>query len=273
MEWNRYRSIVEEFDLILAHAKAAMEAIVGMRPGSDQERYAAEIFVKLLAHCVTLRSLSPDPSRQREKELWDLPSAAAIARCIVETFDAMAYVAARSAPAVEREFRVLLWELHDSNRRARTLEALGSTSEGYLAIVAKDQQLHKRVLDHPYFPSLPKRVQKSVVDRDPPDCYLSIREQCEANGVSHSYYTAVMMHLSQYVHTYPFSIHQLFRFRGGSNESLHLMALPLQYSMAFVSRAVEEFRALFPKHTPDAGPEARRKIDLWVGLVARGTRT
>src|SRR5256885_13807621 len=105
--WEKYRSIVEEFDLIFDYAKQLSDALVGEVPPTPQHRYAAELFVKLLAHCVTIRSISPDPRRQKPSELWDLPSVAAIARCAIESFDAMAYIAARNSGAEEKEFRIL----------------------------------------------------------------------------------------------------------------------------------------------------------------------
>jgi hypothetical protein len=116
LDWERYKVLVSEYDLIFEYGKRISDALVGKTPATPHHSYASEIFIKLLAHCATLRSISPDPDRQKEKELWDLPSAAAVARCAIESFDAMAYIAARHASEEEKQLRLLLWELHDANR-------------------------------------------------------------------------------------------------------------------------------------------------------------
>lgn len=272
ISWDAYKRCVEDFDLIFNYAKKLSDSLVGEVPPSPQHRYAADLFIKLLAHCVTLRSISPDPERQKTAELWDLPSVAAIARCVVESFDAMAYIAAKRCESDEKEFRVLLWELHDSNRRFKMLSALGISGEQYFELVKKEQQLHKHVVAHAYFAKIGKNHQKRVEARDPPESYVSTKDQCESNGVNHSYYLAVTMHLSQFVHSHPFAIHQLSKFQGGSAEALDLMSLPIQYTMAFLSRAIEEWRAIFPSHSSAPSNAATHKIRLWNHWVSHGTR-
>lgn len=272
ISWDTYKAVVEEFDLIFDYAKQLSDSLVGKVAPTPQHRYAADLFIKLLAHCVTLRSISPDPKRQKTAELWDLPSVAAIARCAIESFDAMAYIAAKHCEPEEREFRVLLWELHDSNRRYKMLSALGVSGEQYFELVKKEQLLHTRVMAHAHFAKIGKGHQKKIEARDPPESYVSTKDKCESSGVSHSYYLAVTMHLSQFVHSHPFALHQLSKFQGGSAEALDLMSLPIKYTMAFLSRSIEEWRSIFPNHTLTPSETVARKIKLWNHWVSNGTR-
>jgi hypothetical protein len=152
------------------------------------------------------------------------------------------------------------------------LDAIGTTDERYFALVAKEQKLHERVLAHPFFSKIPKNYQKKVEERNPPESFVSAREQCKSNRVNHAYYTAVTMHMSHFVHTHPFSVHQLFGFKGGASDALHQMSLPLQYAMAFLSRAIEEWSSLFPEATPHPSSEVERKMKLWNALIERGTK-
>ena len=272
ISWDRYKNVVKEFDLIFDYAKQLSDALVGEVPPTPQHRYAAELFIKLLAHCATLRGISPDPTRQKTSELWDLPSVAAIARCVIESFDAMAYIASRHSESEEKEFRVLLWELHDSNRRFKMLSALGITGDRYFELVTTEQQLHARVVAHPHFTKIGRNHQKKIEARDPPESYVSLKDQCASNGVSHSYYLAVTMHLSQFVHSHPFALHQLSKFQGGSTEALDQMSLPIQYAMAFLSRAIEEWRSIFLNHSLAPSETVAHKIKLWIYWVSNGTR-
>lgn len=272
MEWSKYSAIITEYDQILDHGKTFSSLLEGKTPAEEHESYGEQIFTKLLAHCVTLRLLSPDPDRETPRQLWDLASVSAIARSAIETYDAFAYIALGNVSPEEREFRILLWELHDTNRRAKMLEHIGSTDTRYFDIVAKDQRLLEQVLSHQAFPQITKSIQKKVHDRDPPAYYLTQRERCIAHGINFDYYTAATMQLSQYVHTLPFSVHQLFCFKAGTNEALHLMAMPLQYTLAFLCKCVVGIRVLFPAVQLRASQDTERKISLWTTLVERGVK-
>ena len=273
MEWSRYTALVAEYDAISSSAQAVSAELVGLVPTTPHRGYSEQIFVKLLAHSISLRQLSPDPDRKTSGELWDLASVSAIARSIVETYDALAYMALGEASLEERQFRILLWELHDSNRRCKMLEAIGSSDPRYFEIVSKDQKLHDRVIAHVLFAQLNKSLQKKVRDREPPSYHLSQRERCLAYRINYDYYNAVTMQLSQYVHTLPFAIHQLFNFKASSPEALHLMSLPIQYAVAFLSRAVEGMRLLFPEATSRSAPSVEQSIAVWSGVVERGVKS
>ena len=271
MEWSKYTALVAEYDGILVSANACSAALVGGSAAAQFEGYAEQIFVKLLAHSTTLRHLCPHPAR-RAGELWDLASVSVIARSIIEAYDALAYVALGELSSEEREFRVLLWELHDTNRRCKMLAAIGSTDPQYFEIVLRDQKLHERVMSNPLFVRLGTGVQKKIEAREPPHYSLSQRDRCTAYRVDYDYYNAATMQLSQYVHTLPFAIHQLFLFRASSPEALHLMSLPVQFALSFLSRAIEDMRLVFPAISVRSSAQIERSIAVWSGVVERGVR-
>ena len=273
MDWKRYASVIAEYDAILAYAKQVSTALVGIVPNERYQQYAEQIFVKMLAHCVTLRLLAPDPSRRIPAELWDLASVSAIARAVIEAYDAMAYVALGDIEPEEREFRLLLWELHDANRRAKMLESIGSTDPRYFEILTTGKSLRAKAIVLPFFSRTNKTVQKKIEDGDPPPFHLSQRERCAAYRINFDYYNAMTMQLSQYVHTLPFSIHQLFEFKAGSPEALHLMSLPMQYMLAFLSRGVEGIRSLFPEAGAAPSASVDNSIKVWSGVLERGVKS
>jgi hypothetical protein len=272
LDWESYKELIDDFDSVLAYGKEVSASTVGMVADTDQKRYGEKIFVKLLAHCMTIRTLAPDPNRAKANELWDLSSLSAVARSAVETHDSFMHITQTGVTAEESEFRILLWELHDHTRRAKMLAAIGSSSPDYFEVVSKEQKLYERTLQHPFFLSIRGTYQKKIKDRDPPAFYFSQRDRCVVFRVDPDYYNAVTMQLSQYVHTFPFSLHQLFNFKAGTPDALHLMALPIRYSLAFLLRTIEGMMALFPGVASSPSPQVQTLMDVWSAILERGIK-
>ncbi len=271
--WNDYRAEIREYDGVLEYAKAVSASLVGHKTPSTNASYAEQIFVKALSHSVIARRLAPDPERKVEAELWDVPSISAIARCVIDAHDAFVYIAATGVAQEEREFRVLLWEAHDKTRRAKMLTAIGSISPEAKRICTEAEELVQTVVAHPVFAMLRKDLQKKTRAGDPPAFHMSQRELCEYANVNYDYYTAITVQLSNHVHTYPFSIKQLFNFRAGNLDSLRLMALPLQYVIPFLVRMTDGMRDLFPGKTPEPPSRTARSMELWRILSTQGVRS
>lgn len=271
-EWTRYQKTVREFEAILEHAKAVSSSLVGTIPGEDHMSYGEQIFVKLLAHCVTMRRLAPDPYRRTPNELWDLPSMAAIARCAIEAHDAFLYIATGAITSEERDFRLRLWEFHDKTRRLRMLEAIGSKDPKTDEIRLESVRLFDEVRTHPFFVLVSAGVRRKVLDGDPPPFHLSQRERCDAFGINYDYYNAITMQLSQYVHSLPFSVHQLFSFRAGTSDVLPLMSLPMQFVLPFLSRVTDEMRLAFPEKAPRPPSRTAKTMALWRIISSQGVK-
>jgi hypothetical protein len=271
--WDDYRSEVRQFDAILEHARAVSNSLVGKKTPSTNASYAEQIFVKAISHCLVMRQLAPDPDRKRPDELWDVPSISAVARCVVEAHDAFIYICAPGEAADEASFRVLLWEAHDKTRRVRMLNAIGSRDPRNSKMIKEAGELVAKLHAHPKFPTLRKELQKKISAGDPPACHLSQRELCAAASVDHDYYIAVTMQLSQYVHTFPFAVRQLFSFRAGNLESLRLIALPLQFCIPFLARITEGVRELFPAETPDPPSRTAQAMALWRSISTTGVKS
>ncbi|CAN5432850.1 hypothetical protein BH11PSE9_BH11PSE9_22150 [soil metagenome] len=270
--WSEYRSEIREFDAILEYAKAVSNALIGKTSPSPSASYAEQIFVKALSHCIVVRQLAPDPSRKRPSELWDVPSISAVARCVIDAHDAFFYIGALGCTAEEAAFRQLLWEAHDKTRRARMLRAIGSSDSRNPKLFAEENELLAKLMKHPLFATIRKELQKSVARGDPPAYHLSQKEICAAASVDHDYYIAVTMQLSQHVHTYPFSVRQLFAFRAGALESLRLMALPVQYTIPFLTRMTEGMRDHFPGFIPEPPSRTARAMAVWREISTAGIK-
>lgn len=271
--WRKYQRSARQFDAVLDHAKAVSSSLVGLTAPSKSASYGEQIFVTMLAHCMTLRRIAPDPHESTSDEFWDLPSMCAIARCAIEAHDSFMYIAAAAVPLDEREFRISLWKLHDKTRRLKMLEAIESETPEVDVIRNDVQVLTSKLVSHPIFQTTRQDIQRKVTEGDPPSFHLSQRVRCSAAGLNFDFYNTVTMQLSQYVHTLPFALHQLFLFRAGSEEALGLMSLPLDYIVPFLVRVTTEMRLLFPTRTPEAPARTARTMAVWTAIYERGVST
>jgi hypothetical protein len=153
------------------------------------------------------------------------------------------------------------------------LDAIGSSNPQKDQIQAEAKRLLGEIQSHALFSSFRLEIQKKILKGDPPAFHLSQRELCQEWEVNHDFYVAVTMQLSQYVHTFPISVHQLFNFRAGSLESLRLMALPLQFALPFLARTIEGMHIIFSGKTPEAPSRTLRTMELWQIVSKQGTKS
>jgi hypothetical protein len=267
---SRYRDAYDEFSSLLAYAVALIEAQAGHEPDNEREFYGERIFGKLVCHGMSLKRLSPSPPPVHARELWDVSSSYAIARTLIETYDALAYVAFELLEPMEREFRLSLWKLHAEERRAEMLRLIGSTEA--VALQARVVELKQAMLAHPFLPQAGTELRMKLQKGEIPPYHLTQRERGKRAEIDRDYHRAVVMHLSSHVHTHPFSVYQLFQFQAGEPECLRLMSIPLQYSAAFLAKAIDGMIAIFHPRVPAVSPTLRRALDSWNELLRKGVK-
>lgn len=266
MQLERYKKIAGEFFLVLETGKRVSSRLVGFQTNATHLTYADPIFTKLLAHAISLYRLSPQ-LEETNVELWDMPSACAVARCIIEAHDVLEYIAFAAISEQDREFRLLVWKLHDQQRRSKMLHSMQSTHPEAMPIHNRAAELLNKVEAHPLFQTMNKSIQGHIRSGDAPAFLLSQRDRNVANGVNHQYHTVATMALSQYVHTLPMSVHQLFEFKAGTPEALHLSSMPIQYSLGFMARAIERMVETFPSGAVSLTPEQATVLSVWGAIV------
>ncbi|MDR7268963.1 uncharacterized protein YjiS (DUF1127 family) [Pelomonas saccharophila] len=265
--WADYRSKLREFDAVLEHGRAAAVTLGGLSAASPQVSYGQQIFLKLLAHCSALRRLAPDPTQPPPRELSDLPSMCALARCVIEAHDAFEYIAGHAVTESERGFRIRLWELHDATRRLKILGGTASANPAVATILADAARLQLALEAHEYMASLPAVPQAELRLRlrrsDPPDFHLTRRQRCALSGMDADWHKAVTMQLSLNMLTLPFSVQQSSQFQAGTPEALRLMAMPLLFALPFLARVIQSMDQLIPGKIPRPPSRTARTMALW----------
>ena len=188
-----------------------------------------------------------------------------------EAYDALAYVAIDDVQTSEREFQILLWKLHSEERRQKMLRLIGSTAPGVVDVDKNVTELRQKLTSHDFFNSADAGLKKKVQNGNVPPFHLSHADRNKRAGVNHEYYNAAVMFLSSYVHTYPFSVHQLMEFRAGDPESLRLMSLPVQHASGFLAKGIEGMSLVFGDVMPSPPEAASELLSTWIEIIGHGT--
>lgn len=246
MKIERYAEIMTEFETILRYGMEVSNRLVGSSVAERHLSYADTIYTKLLCHAISLQKLSPRATEKPKRELWDLSSACAIARCIIEAHDVLGYIVLNNISPEERDFRLLIWQLHDKQRRSKMLHSIHSKDPKANKIHKEARELMNEAITHTWYKNVPKHLQKKIADGDAPSFLLSQRDLNKANSVNYEYHVSATMWLSQYVHTFPMSLHQLFEFKAGTADALHISSIPIQYASGFMAKSIIGMASAFP---------------------------
>lgn len=265
---ERYRAILSEYDALIAHAASISQRLTGRPIDGQHMPYIDTIFTKMICHGISLRKLSPSADVYHVGEMWDLPSACAIGRALIETYDAMGYIGAMDISTSEREFRVLMWEMHDQKRRLEMLERIRSNAPQVEDIRARGDVLMRQISSHICYSGLSESAKHRVARGEAR--HLTHRELNAANGIDHSYYESATMFLSQYVHSLPLSLHQLMHLRAGEPEAIKLSSMPLQYAMPFIAKAITTMTKIWPDCEPMRSQKLDLQLQLWLAIAANG---
>jgi hypothetical protein len=273
MDDSIYDSVCSELDLLIKFGADLSNSLANKDALGDREYYGERVFSKLLCHAITLRRIVPSGLTPKEKgrsELWDISSVCTLARALIESYDAFFYIAVDEVEDSESDFRVLLWNLYSEERRLKKLSLIGSKAPQIENISGKVVDLRQNVTRHEFFSEINSNIQKRIDKCDAPAFYLSHSERNARASVNHSYYNSCIMFLFAYVHTFPFSINQLFRFKAGDPESLQIMSVPIQYATGFLSKGVDGMSHIFKGHVPEAPDEVSDLCLVWGGVIKNG---
>ncbi|MFM0052796.1 hypothetical protein [Caballeronia grimmiae] len=268
MTVSRYSAILAEYDLLLEEACGFSRRLTGRKVVETHLIWAEVIFTKMVCHAISLRRIAPTFHNGSDPELWDIGAACAVARTLVESFDALAYIALQAVTDPEREMRILLWELHDKEHRLTMLEGIGAAGPDIDRLRDDANMLRDAAMAHSFYGRLSKKVQQKTTAGETP-AYIQIqKDRNQSSGINHDYYLSVTMQLSQYVHTLPFALSQLRLTQARDPGALQIMSLPLQFSMPFMAKAIEGMGKLWPALRIKLPEDTQRTIDVWILLAA-----
>ncbi len=232
----------------LVQTMSAISAQLASLEGTSRQCLADKIFSKLYSHAHTIHLLAPKPN-SKAGTIWDLPSSAALTRVLIETYDALAYIALDEMTEDEFRFREAVMGYHSRKKRIDLHKRIGSNQRvpewENDAKSIKEQLLKPECLA--FFGSNTQR-RTEIEKNNGKDCsqHLSQRELNKARGVNHEQYSFFINFLSQHVHSYGMAIEILFDFEAGEEKSLNHMRKNLDIASLFLSKAIQGMFSLFP---------------------------
>lgn len=249
------------------------QSLASHKSDSQREHNAKLIFSKLVGHGISMYRLAPSgiiPEKPNSTEFWDVSSLFCLARALVESFDALAYVAIEEVTEEERSFRVCLWQLHAEDRKLHALKLIQSQRPELVSLATNIDILRNQLSALPFVGQLNKEARSEVFGRKIPPFHIRAPERNRRNGVNHEYYTASYILLSAHTHSYPMAIDQLAAFQAGDEESLRLIALPTQYAIGFISKSLLGIYQVFSQFVPPMQENVRDIVETWAGIVENG---
>jgi hypothetical protein len=232
----------------LVQTMSAISAQLASLEGTSRQCLADKIFSKLYSHAHAIHLLAPKPN-SKAGTIWDLSSSAALTRVLIETYDALAYIALDEMTEDEFRFRKAVMGYHSLKKRIDFHKRIGSNQQA--AELENDAKNIKEQLLKPeclaFWGSKSQRLNeiKKNDGRDYPH-HLDKRELNKARGVNHEKYSFFINFLSQHVHSYGMAIEILFDFEAGEEKSLIHMEKNLDIASLFLSKAILGMFSLFP---------------------------
>ena len=74
-------------------------------------------------------------------------------------------------------------------------------------------------------------------------------------------------YLSQYIHTFAYSVRQLSQFRAGDLDSLSLVSVVIDYASAYLAFAIRDYTKLFEDEAP-VPEQIAAIIHKWEGIAS-----
>lgn len=270
---ERYLEAISDLKRFATYCHAVSSSLAGKSAPGEREFYASIIFAKMTMHAITISRNTPRGlavETDFSGVVWDISSVCAMVRSLIESFDALAYVAVHPISDGSRSLRIQIWELHDKERRVSMLKLLGSTSPLVPQMEQEAEQLRATILASQLLDAVHPSLRGKIAKGECPDFLQTLEQRNQASEVSHTYYLGARMFLSSYVHTHPLSVHQLASFKAGDPHSLNLISLAVRYAVVFLAKAVEGMRYVFGSTLPAADEPTNRAVLIWCGIAKNG---
>jgi hypothetical protein len=162
----------------------------------------------------------------------------------------------------EKQFRLLLWKLHSETERRRMLDLIKSRNPLKQKIEDDISQLRSELINSPFFQQLDSKM-KRCAERGEFRRFFQRSKVAVNSGISANYADAVYKYLSQYVHTYSFSLADLARFKANELDSLDKIKVTLDYATSYLCFAVRDWVRLFQNQEQYLNGDIKRLISMW----------
>ena len=247
MDDKEYRESIIKLENLCQMAISLSNATFGRSVPSWREQIGSIIFGKICLTSIAILKLLPQSkfyTPTNSTIIWDVSSVCALSRALIDNFNVFHYLIIDQIDEKELEFRYTLWKLHSESERLRMLELIKSKSP-MDAIKKNIDDLKAEVKGNSFYQSLSEK-QKVKYLSGKEGIFLKGGQISERAGINPDYYKAAFKYLSNYTHTYAFSISQIALFRAGDSGTLSVLNAVLGYCTVYLSFAINCYTKIFP---------------------------
>jgi len=200
----------------------------------------------------------------------DWPSIASLSRSIFEGYLALFSLTISPRTKEDRELRLLWWNWHEINGRARSLDLVGSKNPEVANIRLKLKETKKKLQAHSQFSRIPKDLRETFEKgKRPYRALLERPRQISKNaGIIGEHFEAHYQFMSEAAHSQPFVIGMLRRHEPQDTKMLMLLKRSADYATSFLALAVRDFAQMAPKADCVLDARFRNIVAIWSGVYA-----
>jgi hypothetical protein len=201
-------------------------------------------------------------------QIWDMSSLCVLARGIIETYLALAYMIRETESPDGRGFRLLWWNWHENNERLWLLQVHGSKNPEVNNIRSRRDEAARKILNCKQYGSLSTQLKKKFGKGDglAPALLESNLEIAKAAGIHPSQFKIAYKYLSQFAHSQPMAISIGGVSKANDPKVLEQFGLPLRYATSYLLFTIRDFVRLFPIAYNAAGQEFWALEAVWSGV-------
>jgi Family of unknown function (DUF5677) len=194
--------------------------------------------------------------------VWDIASLATLVRSVIDSYYVFFYLTIDECSEDEVDFRYFLWNYHAEKQRIDMLKRMKSENPIIDQILKNIENLKSNLLSNKFYNSLgtdtKKKIRKGKIG-----ILLTNTELSKRAGIDPDYYKSTFNYLSAYVHGFPFASTQLAAFRAGSEESLELIKVIIDYCTGYISVAIRDFIKLLPEQSDKIDKKTKFLVEMW----------
>lgn len=263
MDDDKYLEDLRTFESLCQTANNLSIATGGREVSSQREEYGSHIFGKICVTGIAILKLLPKSvfySSPKDLQIWDISSVCILARSLIDTYNIFHYLIIQEVDNVELEFRFVVWNLHSEAERLKMLELSKSKSEKLAKIRQDIEGFKVKLKNNKFYQRLDLKEQRKYYSGEK-GVFLKNTDISRNAGINPDYYKSIYKYLSQYVHTYPFSISQITQFNASDTESQKLFEPIIEYSTGYLGLSIRDFLKIFPDQSVNIPPEITQIIE------------
>ncbi len=261
---EKYTEAIDTFERLFEKAMQLSIITSGRSGVTWQQEYGSHIFTKIVLTALAILRLLPKSKYSKPfvvAEVWDISSVSVLSRSLIETYHIFYYLIVQPVNNEEREFRFFVWQFHAEVERLKMLQLIQSKDPAMDSIRSNIENLRSRVVSHAFLSRLDAKKQKRVTDGEI-GILLDNARISESAGLEPDYFRARYKYLSNWIHTFPYSVTQIATFKAGDSESLNLLTVVSNYSSAYLGLAMRDFIDVFPDQKLSVNSEMLEVIQI-----------